>query len=304
MAILSLVLLTGVVGQISLCQASFMGIGAYTAGIAIGHGLPFLIAVPIGAAVAGLAAMIVGLPALRLSPLELAIVTLSLAWAADNFLFSWTPLVSGLDTRPVPRPSFAAPAANHTFPGDRNYAWLCLAAFVVIALCVAALRRGRTGAALTALRSSPAATAAMGFSVTWAKLRGFALSGVVAGLAGGLFAGLSQTASGKPFGTLQSISLLAYAVIAGVGNIPGAVVGGAIVTLSTISFSSSSGAVSNPTASSVTTMLTGAVLIAVLLLAPTGLTGLAARGADLVRRRRPPSLPEVADSAARVGVSA
>ena len=290
-AILSLVLLTGVVGQISLCQTSFMGIGAYVAAIVLSHGVPFLLAVPLGALAAGAAAAVVGLPALRLSPLELAIVTLSLAFAADNFLFSWAPLVSGADIRPLPRPSFAATSAGSSIHGDRMYALLCLAVFALLALSIASLRRGRIGAALTALRSSPAATSAMGFSVTSVKLRGFAMSGVVAGIAGGLFAGLSGTATGRPFGTIEAISLMAYAVIAGVGSIPWAIVGGAIVTLSTMSATSSK-ANSSPVGHSVTTTLTGVLLIAVLLLAPSGISGLASRLLRLARSRRiPPSPP-------------
>ncbi len=128
---------------------------------------------------------------------------------------------------------------------------------------MASLRRGRTGAALTALRSSEPATAAMGFSVVSVKLRGFAASGFLAGLAGALYAGLVSGANGAPFGFTRSITLLAYTVIVGVGSVPGAFLGGIIVTASTLSGRGTE--VADGKAVSVITALTGLVLVGVVL---------------------------------------
>lgn len=260
-AVLSLVLLVGVVGQVSLCQAVFMGVGAFGTGIATGHGVPFLLAMFFGAALAGLTAVLVGIPAIRLQPLELAIATLSLAFTADAFLFKWAPLVSPAGNRDVERPGFAAFDASDVASGERGYAWLTVTVFVLAGLAVASLRRGRTGAALTALRSSEPATAAMGFSVVSVKLRGFAASGFLAGIAGALYAGLISGANGAPFIFTRSITLLAYTVIVGVGSVPGAFVGGLIVTASTLSGTGTE--VSDGKGPSLVTALTGAVLIAV-----------------------------------------
>jgi ABC-type branched-subunit amino acid transport system permease subunit len=276
LAVLSLVLLAGVVGQVSLCQAFFMAVGAYGAGIFMSHGLSFLAAMPLGALLAAAVAAVVGIPALRLRGLELAIATLSLAFAADRYFFRWAPLVGKDSVRPLPRPAFADEVL-HGVAGARAYTLLVAAVLVLCAWWVASLRRGRTGAALTALRSSTAATAAMGFSVTSLKLRGFAASGFVAGLAGVLFSGLSHIAGYAPFDFTRSISLLAYAVIAGIGSVPGAVVGGAIVTLSALSVGGGSGEIPSGDAASVVTILTGAALIAVVVGAPTGLAGLLTR---------------------------
>jgi ABC-type branched-subunit amino acid transport system permease subunit len=276
LATLSLVLLVGVVGQVSVCQAVFMGCGAYGAGIALHHGVPFLLAVPIGALLAAGVAALVGLPALRLEPLELAIATLSLSFTADRFLYSWPPLASRDANRPVPRPGFANVDPGHIADGQRAYAWLVLGVFVVACFAVASLRRARTGAALTALRSSEPATSAMGFSVVSVKLRGFAASGFVAGLAGALYAGLVQGASGAAFDFTRSITLLAYAVIIGVGSVPGAVLGGFIVTLTTLDFGGTTD-VANGSKVSMTTLITGAVLIGILALTPEGLTGALSR---------------------------
>ncbi|MDX6214730.1 MAG: hypothetical protein QOG99_314 [Frankiales bacterium] len=276
LATLSLVLLVGVVGQVSVCQAVFMGCGAYGTGIAMGHGAPFLLAIFIGAALAAGVAALVGLPALRLEPLELAIATLSLSFTADRFLYAWPPLASNDGNRPVTRPGFASVDPGHVADGQRAYAWLVLGIFVVACFAVASLRRARTGAALTALRSSEPATAAMGFSVVSVKLRGFAASGFVAGLAGALYAGLVQGASGAAFDFTRSITLLAYAVIIGVGSVPGAVLGGMIVTLTTLDFGST-GDVANGSQVSLTTFFTGAILIGILALTPEGVTGFLSR---------------------------
>ncbi|MCU1602589.1 MAG: hypothetical protein JWO22_3298, partial [Frankiales bacterium] len=276
LATLSLVLLVGVVGQVSVCQGVFMACGAFGTGIAMKHGAPFLLAIVLGALLAAAVAALVGLPALRLEPLELAIATLSLSFTADRFLYAWPPLASDDSTRPVARPGFANVDPGHIASGERAYAWLALGVFVVACFAVASLRRARTGAALTALRSSEPATSAMGFSVVSVKLRGFAASGFIAGLAGALYAGLVQGASGAAFDFTRSITLLAYAVIIGVGSVPGAVLGGMIVTLTTLDFGPT-GQTADGSQVSATTFITGAALIGILALTPEGITGFLSR---------------------------
>ncbi|MCW2498525.1 MAG: hypothetical protein JWN87_201 [Frankiales bacterium] len=286
LATLSLVLLVGVVGQVSVCQAVFMGCGAYGTGIALSHGVPFLPALVLGALLAAAVAALVGLPAIRLQPLELAIATLSLSFTADRFLYSWPPLASDDGSRPVPRPGFAGVDPGHVADGQRAYAWLALAVLVVACFAVASLRRARTGAALTALRSSEPATAAMGFSVVSVKLRGFAASGFLAGLAGALYAGLVQGASGASFDFTRSITLLAYAVIIGVASVPGAFLGGLVVTLTTLDFGGTT-EVANGGTTSLTTLCTGLLLIGVLAVAPEGLAGAVGKLLRPVRRAVP-----------------
>ncbi|MFP5309929.1 MAG: ABC transporter permease [Actinomycetes bacterium] len=299
LAVLSLTLLGGVAGQVSLCQGVFMGVGGYGAAIAVGAGVPFVPALVLGATLAALVAAVVGLPALRLRGLELAIVTLSLAFAADRYIFtSLTPLVGPDRRRPLPRPEWLNPRITTVDAGGqaleitdwRPYALLALVLFLLAAWGVASLRRGRTGAAFTALRSSEAATSAMGFSVVAVKLKGFALSGFLAGLGGAAFAGLGQLAGATAFGFDRSITLLAYAVIVGLGSVPGAFLGGLIVTLSTLSFGGDQGAVATD-AGALVTVATAVVLVVVLRVAPQGLAGLAAdvrtRVARAGRRRGP-----------------
>lgn len=293
--VLSLVLLTGVAGQVSLCQAVFMGVGGYGAALAVGAGVPFLLALLVGGLLAAVAAAVVGLPALRLRGLELAIVTLSLAFAADRYFFqAFEPLVGPDRRRPLPRPEFAdrlvdvGGADTGLMVTDwRPYAVLTFVVFVLAAWGVASLRRGRLGAAFTALRSSEAAASAMGFSVTTVKLKGFALSGFVAGLGGALFGGLNELAGNTAFMFDRSITLLAYAVIAGIGSVPGAVVGGLIVTLQTVNIGGGDGQVASDTGLAVTTILTATLLIAVLIAAPRGLAGVGGWTRRRLRRQVP-----------------
>lgn len=282
LAVLSIVLLTGVVGQISLCQAVFMAVGGFGAGIAVQFGAPSLLALPLGALLATVAAVLVGLPALRLRGLELAVATLALSFTADRYLFRFRPLVGAGSGRPVPRPSFAD-QVTADLAGARWFLVLTIVGFVAVALFIAWMRRARSGAALTAMRGSEVATSAVGFSTISLKLRGFALSGFIAGLAGALFAMLAGNASSDTFDFTRSISLLAFALIAGVGSIPGAVLGGGIVVLSTLSFGGGSGLASS-TAASITTALTGVALAVTLLVAPDGIAGLLARGLRRLRR--------------------
>ncbi len=281
LGVLSLVLLAGVAGQVSLCQGVFMAVGGYGAAIALQAGIPFLATLLIGAVLAAGVAAVIGLPALRLRGLELAIVTLSLAFAADRYFFkTFKPLIGPDTTRSFPRPDYADQLVERTTASGtvitvtdwRPYAFIALVLFLAAAWGVASLRRGRTGAAFTALRSSEAATSAMGFSVVGVKLRGFALSGFVAGLGGALYAGLTEVATSSAFGFDRSITLLAYTVIAGMGSVPGAVVGGLIVTLSAASFGGGEGQVAS-SSDAVVTVVTGIVLIAVLIFAPRGLAG-------------------------------
>ena len=297
LAALSLVVLAGVVGQVSICTGAFMGIGGFSAAIATLHGVPFLLALVIAAVAGSLAAALVALPAIRLEPLELAIATISLSFAADNFLFNYKPLVSSDDKRTITVPHFLnslrAPAGEGV-SGDRHLIWLCFGLFALLAFAAANLRRGRTGAALTALRSSRAATAAMGFSVASAKLRGFAVSGLIAGVAGGLLAThlISLPGGNGAIGvydTTASITLLAYAVIGGLGNLPAALIGGLLVQLPTIF----AGSNPNPDITSFTTLLSGAILVVVVVLLPDGIADAGARAfrALFGRADEPPPLP-------------
>jgi branched-chain amino acid transport system permease protein len=214
---LSLVLLFGYGGQASLCQMSFVGIGAYAAG-AFGDGSLFsvvmavLIAAPIGALVA--------LPAMRLQGLYLALATLAFAVLMDYLVF---PRLFGFngskDVTRLHTPFFA-------FNSDKAYVVLLAVAFGVVGIIVLALRRGRFGRRLSAMRDSPAACTMLGMNIPRTKLAVFTISAALAGFAGALFGGLRQSVGQMDFQMALSLPLLLILTATGVTSVSGALVGG------------------------------------------------------------------------------
>src|SRR5579884_915046 len=138
--VLSMVVLTGFVGQISFCQYSFAAIGAFTVGSLVsGHHWSFWLAMPLGVAFAGLVGVLVGIPALRLSGLFLAILTVAVALFFDNFVFApgtWNSFSGGLSPWQPGRPAFFGIKLN----GEYAFYLFCLAVFLLVTLLVWNLR--------------------------------------------------------------------------------------------------------------------------------------------------------------------
>lgn len=266
-ALLSLVVLTGYVGQISLCQASFMGLGAFLIAALMGHyHFSFWAAAPISIAVVALVGVAVGIPALRLRGLTLAIVTLSLALLADNFLFtdvSW--LNNDGNFWEVTRPTIFGQTLAPTSP---LLYWLVLFGTVLGILVVLRLRRGRTGKSWYALRDAEIAAATSGVPVVTMKLLGFAVAAALAALAGALYVLSVSTVNADRFSFVTSIQLLAIVVIAGIRSLPGAVLGAIFYIVFPqvlLSF---------PSLVPLTSLLLGLGLIVQVITAPQGLGGL------------------------------
>jgi branched-chain amino acid transport system permease protein len=217
--LLSLVLLTGYSGQISLAQYVFFGLGAFAMGKTFGGdsilsmGAAALIAVPLG--------VVIALPALRLQGLYLALVTFALAQVSRDVIFQDT-RVYGLGGVEVGR----LQVLGLDFSSDRAFAALCGIVFALVAVGVLALRRGAFGRRLAALRDSQAACATLGLDVRRTKLAVFALSAAIAGLAGALHGGLGFTAGQLDFEPLFNVLLFLFAVVGGITTITGALVGG------------------------------------------------------------------------------
>ncbi|BCG79082.1 branched-chain amino acid ABC transporter ATP-binding protein/permease [Mesorhizobium sp. 113-3-3] len=223
-ALQSLGLVAGRTGMIALCQMSFAGVGAWTVGYLnlaeAPGGLPVwiliggLAAVPLGVAI--------GLPALRLRGINLAIVTLSFATAFDTILATMT-YPGQTDFLQVPRPEL--------FDSDEGYFVFVLLFYVVIAVALEVLSRSRLGASWLAVRHSERAAAAHGVSIATAKLSAFAISAFIAGISGGLLAGYLGTLVSENFGMMQSLSLYAVAVMTGAHFAEGAIIGGLLVVM-------------------------------------------------------------------------
>jgi len=227
---LSVVVLTGYVGQVSLAQMSFAGVSAFALShLTVSAGVPFPLSLLLAALAAVPVGVLIGLPALRVRGVNLAIVTLAAASAIDALVFSGTWLSGGLAGSEVANPRlFGVNLGISDGPAYPRavFGVLVLAIVCAVGVGVARLRNSPTGLAFLAVRSNERAAAAAGIDVTRVKLIAFALSSFVAGLAGGLLAYQQGRVSPATFSAFTSLALLAVAYVAGVGRIAGAVLAG------------------------------------------------------------------------------
>jgi ABC-type branched-subunit amino acid transport system ATPase component/ABC-type branched-subunit amino acid transport system permease subunit len=219
----SLVVLTGWVGQISLAQASFMGIGAYMTVAAYHHwSLPFWLGAVLAVVVTVPVTLVVGLVALRLSGFYLAAATVAFALAMQRFAFQFDWLTGGSEGFRAPRPSLPGLVLR----GDRTtYCFVVLVAGL-LAWLATALRRSSLGRAFGAVRTSERAARSVGIGVTRTKLVAFALSGAIAAVGGALYAGVVGRLSPVGFDVAPSVLFLAIALVGGIEYVAGALVGG------------------------------------------------------------------------------
>lgn len=222
--LLSLVLLTGYSGQISLAQFVFLGLGAWAMGTVgggnslLGLVAAALVAVPLGALIA--------LPALRLQGLYLALSTFAIAVVSRSLIFE-NDHVYGVSNQVVGR----LKVLGLDFSGNRMFIVLCGAIFALVGAGVLAVRRSRFGRRLSAMRDSPIACATLGLDVRSTKLIVFCGSAAIAGLAGGLFGGLNATVGTIDFEAENNVVLFLFAIVGGVTTVSGALVGGILFAL-------------------------------------------------------------------------
>ena len=225
LAALSLVPLSGYAGQVSLCQFTFLGLGALAMHwVAGGDSVLGLLA---AMGLCGAVGAVISLPVLRLRGLYLALATLAFAVLMDNIFFVSTSIMGTGGTVDVGRPHVFGLTFATNGPFDVLLA-------VVLAAClvgVGALRRGRFGRRLVALNESPAGYATAGLSMRTTKLAVFALSAAMAGLAGALFGSLSTSVGAAQFQFLQSIVLFAAVTLAGANALSAAVSAGVFLAL-------------------------------------------------------------------------
>jgi ABC-type branched-subunit amino acid transport system ATPase component/ABC-type branched-subunit amino acid transport system permease subunit len=232
---LSLVVLTGYAGQMSLAQMAFGGLGGFFVSIfGDAAGVPFPLSLLLGASVATAIGVLVGLPALRTRGMHLAVLTLAAAVAIDSLVFGNASVAGGLGGRKVPAPHLFGLNLDIRSADPKGYPRPAFGIFVLaigigVAVLVANLRRGATGRRLLAVRSNERAASAAGIDVAKTKLLAFGLSSFIAGLAGGLIGLQNGVVSAQQFAVFTSLALLAFAYIGGIGRISGAVVSGLLV---------------------------------------------------------------------------
>jgi branched-chain amino acid transport system permease protein len=282
---LSLVLLTGYLGQISLAQMAFAGVAGFGLGLlAQDAGVPFPVAPVLAAAMAAVVGVVVGLPALRVRGVNLAVVTLAGAVALEELVFKDVGLTGGVGGRRIPEPRLfgldlgIGAARGGSYPRP-VFGLLALAMLGAMGAGVTWLRGTRWGRRLLAVRANERAAAAVGVGVAATKLGGFAASAFVAGLGGALLGYAQGRLSVASFGVFVSLSYLAVAYVGGIARVSGALVGGALV----------SGGLFFTAVDRVghlgryQLLVTGMALVAMAVLYPDGV---AAAGARAVRSRR------------------
>ena len=226
---LSVVVLTGYVGQISLAQMTFAGLaGLFLAKLAVNVGVPFPLAILLASLLAVPAGILVGLPALRVRGINLAVVTLGLGYSVSAVVFAnpaWTGggFLAGASVIPSPA------VAGYSFDGlehTMRFGLFALALLMIMVVVVSNLRRSSTGRKMLAVRSNERAAAAAGINVSGTKLQAFALSSFIAGLGGALLSTSINQATYSEFTSLSSIALITIIYISGIASIAGAMLAG------------------------------------------------------------------------------
>jgi ABC-type branched-subunit amino acid transport system ATPase component/branched-subunit amino acid ABC-type transport system permease component len=231
---LSFVVLTGFVGQISLAQAAIAGVGGFVLSkITVDFGVPFPLSLVMSSLVAAAFGVIIGIPALRVRGANLAVVTLAAAVALERFVFR-NPELTRPAGNPIRKPVFFG--LNLAIQSGRNVArWqfgLAVLVFVVLAaLAVGNLARSASGRRFLAIRSNERAAAAAGVDVAANKLVAFAMSSFLAGLGGSLIGYSRGQLSAESFTAVVGLGFLAFAYLGGITSVKGAIVAGTLAPL-------------------------------------------------------------------------
>lgn len=220
-------ILTGYTGLVSLGQAAFMGLGAYTVAILQARwGTPLLVNLLAGGLVAMLGGIVVGIPSLRVKGLYLAIATIAASFIA-HFLFANLQLTGGTAGLAVP------PAQWFGLPLDTSFRlyWVIVPVTVLMLLGAANLFRTRIGRAFIAIRDRDISAEVLGIPLLRYKLLSFGLSSFYAGVAGGLWAYFFRVVTPESFPLLMSIFFLAAIIVGGMGSILGGILGAVFMTM-------------------------------------------------------------------------
>ncbi|MHB8466192.1 MAG: branched-chain amino acid ABC transporter ATP-binding protein/permease [Acidimicrobiales bacterium] len=227
----SLVLLTGWVGQISLGQGAFVGIGAFTTALIVRHlDVPFPANLPLVAVITAAVATALGVVALRVRGLYLAVATLIFAWMCDAYLFGSSWFVGSGGASSIKNHPIGSPASFTFFDlSNKRVLYLVIAAAVAAAwYALVNLRDSKTGRAFFAVRGSEMAAVSLGIDVARYKLLAFALSGGLAGVAGNLMMIDFTSATPVSFQFTFSLFYLSLAVVGGVSSLGGGVAAGVL----------------------------------------------------------------------------
>ena len=265
--------LLGLTGQVSFGHVGFYAIGAYVVAILTATAkLSFWIALPVAAALATLTGALLALPALRVRGPYLAMVTIAFGFIVEQIAVEWSGVTGGQNgIMGIPQPAPFGVAF-----GERGVALMAIVLAAVLLYGFWRLARSPWGAAMRAVKDSEVAAESIGLNPVAVKTAAFAVSAACAGLAGGLFASLSGFVTPSTFAFSQSILFVLVVIIGGAGTVTGPLVGAAVVVLLPELLAG---------LAEYRLLFFGALLLVVLLIAPEGIVGEAARW--LGRRREP-----------------
>ena len=272
--VMGLGILLGLAGQLSLAQAAFLGIGAYTSAfLTVNAGWPVWGAMPAAMLLSALVALIVGYPCLRLSGHYLALATIGFGIITQLVLINWKKVTNGSDgLGNIPPPHIG----SFVFDSYGRYYYIVLVAVIVCAYVAWRIKTTRVGRALEAIRENEIAARATGIDATRYKIIAFVLAGTYAGLAGSLLAHMTKFISPDSYSFDQSVVFLVMLIVGGSASISGAILGAVLLWLLP--------EVLRPLKTSYI-MVYGAAVIAMIVFMPRGLVGLLeALRARVVRR--------------------
>jgi branched-chain amino acid transport system permease protein len=219
--LLSLVLLTGMAGQICLAQLTFAGMSAVFLGH-LTHYMPWIVAVVVASLIAAVTGALVALPTLRLRGLYLALSTLAFAVMMDSIFFPDSHLISAsTGSLPVGAPGIL----GHALTTSRSQLWLLAVVLAAFMIGIYALRRRPYGHALAAMRDAPVAASALGLNLNRVRITVFSISAGMAGLAGCLYGSVLGQVGPSLYNYQSSLVALLILAIYGLGSVPGAVIG-------------------------------------------------------------------------------
>jgi branched-chain amino acid transport system permease protein len=219
--------LTGFTGQISLGNAAFLAVGAYTTAALAARGVPFLVVIPTSGFIAALVGMVFGVPSLRLKGLYLAIATLAAHFIVEFTVVHWESMTGGVNGTAIP----AAALFGFAFSDDKRLFYVILAAALLHLFFARNLFRSRVGKAFIAIRDHDISAEVMGVDVFRHKLYAFAVSSFFVGVAGSLLAYQAHIISPENFPLGVAIDHLGMIIIGGLGSVLGSILGAAFLTL-------------------------------------------------------------------------
>lgn len=260
---LGLNILSGYTGQVSMGQAGFMAVGAYTSALLMLRlKVPFWVSVAAGVLLAVVCGLVLGVPAMKLRGPYLVMATVGFGEIVRLVLVNWVPVTRGAaGLTGIPVPTFLGLRVSD----ERGFFWL-IAAVVAVGVAVALrLSASKIGRALVAIREDDVAAEAMGVPVNAYKVAAFAISAAYAGLAGALYGPFTSVASPDTFTFEDSVGYLCMSVVGGNRTVWGAVVGAFVLTVLSELLRAFQ---------SYRLIIYGAILICTVVFLPQGITGL------------------------------